>query len=164
LTNAATSVSNGSFYVVGVSCRKLASDRVELIGPESHPGVPGRINRNAAPGNAPTTSDLSHLFCSERSEEVCLKLVDLLMELNSDPDLYESHLARHGEMPHPEDVAACQYRAGSGGAERRVARSTTRYRSPRRCGDDDDDDELAGRVSGGGERIGGGRQRIGSAL
>ncbi len=23
------------------------------------------------------------------------------MELNSDPDLYESHLARHGEMPTP---------------------------------------------------------------
>jgi hypothetical protein len=28
-----------SFYVVGASCRKLASDRVELIGPESYPGA-----------------------------------------------------------------------------------------------------------------------------
>jgi len=59
-----------SFYVVGASRRKLASDRVEL---------------------------------------------------NRDPNLYESYLARHGEMPHPEDVAACQYRAGSGGVERRIA-------------------------------------------
>ncbi len=66
-----------SFYVVGASCRKLASDRVELIGPESYPGVPGRINRNAAPGNPPITSDLSHLFYSERSEEACLELVGI---------------------------------------------------------------------------------------